>query len=41
MSEKDVLPEEIFDVNITSGKNYDRAEFQLWIPKDVKTVKGV
>jgi dienelactone hydrolase len=31
----------IFDVTIPSGKNYDKAEFRLWLPHEPDTIGGV
>jgi pimeloyl-ACP methyl ester carboxylesterase len=31
----------IFDVRIPSGKNFDKAEFRLWIPEAQGTLKGI
>jgi pimeloyl-ACP methyl ester carboxylesterase len=34
-------PGTIFDVKMPSGKNYDKAEFRLWIPEKTKTLRGI
>jgi len=31
----------LYDVSIPPGKNFDKAEYRLWIPNEVKTIKGV
>ena len=31
----------LYDVTIPPGKNFDKAEYRLWIPNEVKTIKGV
>jgi pimeloyl-ACP methyl ester carboxylesterase len=31
----------VFDVKMPSGKNYDKAEFRLWIPDKPKTLRGI
>jgi len=41
MSVQNIVSEKIFDVKIPSSKNYDTAEFRLWIPEEVKSLKGI
>ena len=31
----------IFDVKVPPGKNYDKAEFRLWIPEKTETMRGI
>ena len=31
----------IFDVKLPPGKNYDKAEFRLWIPEKTETLRGI
>ena len=41
MAHNNELSGAIYDVDIPSGNNFEKAEFRLWIPNEVKTIKGI
>ena len=35
------LPAQTFDVSISPGENFDKAEFRLWYPEGTDVLRGV